>query len=51
MDEFTPAQAIRWDAWQHANAISARRSDRVARLFSLTLLAATLAAVAVAMLR
>ena len=51
MHEFTPEQAIRWDVWQHANAVSARRSDRVVRLFGLTLLAGTLAAVAVAMLR
>jgi hypothetical protein len=51
MHEFTAEQAIRWDDWQNANAISARRSDRVARLFGLTMMAATLAAVAVAMWR
>ena len=31
MHEFTSEQAARWDAWQQANAVSARRSDRVAR--------------------
>jgi hypothetical protein len=51
MHEFTAEQANRWDAWQHANAISARRSDRVARLFGFTMLAATLTALAVAMSR
>ena len=51
MPEFTSEQTARWDAWQSANAVSARRSDRVARIFGLTLLAATLTAVAVAMWR
>ena len=49
MHEFTPEQAVRWDAWQNANAVSTRRSDRVARLFGVTMLAATLTAVVVAM--
>lgn len=51
MREFTPDETDRWDAWQHANAVSARRADRVARLVGVTLLAATLTAVAVAMLQ
>jgi hypothetical protein len=51
MDEFTPEQAARWDAWQHANVLSTRRSDRIARLVGVTLLAATLTAVAVAIWR
>ena len=51
MDQFTPEQAARWDAWQHASAVSVRRSDRVVRLFGLTLLPATLTAVAAAMWR
>lgn len=51
MDEFTSEQAARWDAWQHANARCVRRSDRLARLFNVTLLAATLTALAVAMWR
>ena len=48
MSQFTPEQTVRWEAWQQANAVSARRSDRVARLFGLVLLAGTLAALAVA---
>ena len=51
MHEFTPEQACRWDAWQNANAVSARRSDRVARLFAFTMLTATLMVVAVAVWR
>jgi hypothetical protein len=51
MAEFTPEQAARWDAWQHANFLSARRSDRIARLVGVTLLATTLTAVAVAIWR
>lgn len=51
MHDFTPEQAGRWDAWQQANAVSARHSDRVARLFGLALMAATLTGVAVAMWR
>ena len=51
MHEFTPEQTARWDAWQRANAVSARRSDRAARLLGMTLLAATLAMTVVAMLR
>ena len=51
MDEFTSEQAGRWNAWQQAAAISTRRGDRVARLFGITLLAATLTALAVAMWR
>ena len=33
MSEFTAEQADRCDAWQHADTISARRSDRVRPLF------------------
>jgi hypothetical protein len=51
MHEFTPEQAARWDAWQHAYRISARRSDLIARVFGVTLLASTFTAVAVAMWR
>ena len=51
MGEITLEQTARWDAWQHANALSARRIDRVARLFGVALLAATLTAVAVTMWR
>ena len=51
MHGFTPEETARWDAWQHANTVSARRSDRVVRLFAVTLLAGLLTAVAVAMLQ
>lgn len=51
MREFTLEQATRWDAWQHANAVSAERSDRLARLFAVSMLVASLAAVGVAMLQ
>ncbi len=51
MDEFTADQARRWDAWQHAHAVAARYSDRIARLSFGAALAAALAAVAAAMWR
>ena len=50
MDAFTAEQTRTWDAWQHANAESARRSERVARLaFAVTIGVAALAAIAAAM--
>ena len=50
MHDFTAEHTRRWDAWQHANAATARRSDRIARLFFGTILAAaTLATVGTAM--
>ena len=51
MHEFTPEQTARWNAWQQANAVSARRSDRAARWVGATMLAAALAAVVIALLR
>lgn len=51
MHQFTPEQAVRWDAWQSANALSARRSDGIARLFGFTMLAAILTGLAVALWR
>jgi hypothetical protein len=51
MEGFTLEQAARWDAWQHANAISAGRSDRVARLFGAMLLTGALLALAIAIWR
>jgi type IV secretory pathway component VirB8 len=51
MVDFNPEQLRRWDAWRHANAISMRRNDRIARVFGLMMLAATVMAVVVAMLR
>lgn len=49
--QFTAEQARRWDAWQQANAVAARHTDRVARLFCAAAMAATLVAIAAAMLR
>jgi hypothetical protein len=51
MNEFTLEQSRRWDAWQQSHAVSMRRNDRIARLFGLTMLTATLIAVFVAVLR
>jgi hypothetical protein len=38
LDDFTREQTLRWDAWQHAYTVSARRSDHVVRLLSLVVL-------------
>ena len=51
MQEFTPDESQRWDAWQESNAVSVRRSDRIARLVGMTMLAAALIAFAVALWR
>ena len=52
MDRFTAEQARTWDAWQHANAESARRGEHIARLaFGVSVAAAALAAIAAAMWR
>lgn len=48
MSEFSPDEARRWDAWQRANAISARRSDRFVQYVGVTLLAAAVLAVTLA---
>jgi hypothetical protein len=45
---FSPEQTRRWDAWQQANAVSARRSDRICRAVAAVLFLALLIAVAVA---
>ena len=47
MDDFTPEQLQRWNAWQHGNAISMRRSDRMARFVGVSMLV-TSALVAIA---
>jgi hypothetical protein len=51
MHGFSPEQTALWDAWQHTRAVRAGRSDRIASLFAVTLLAAALTAVAVAIWR
>jgi len=48
MHEFSPDEAHRWDAWQRANALSARHSDRICRLLGAALFATTLFALAIA---
>ena len=48
LDDFTPEQTLRWDAWQRAYAISAQRTDHVVRLLSLVVLAAMVTAVVIA---
>ena len=49
MHEFSPDENRRWTAWQHANGISARRSDLICRLCGVTMLAATSVALVVAL--
>ena len=49
MHEYSPDEARRWDDWRHAYAVSARRSDIIARAFGMSVLTATLIALAVAM--
>ena len=52
MDAFTAEEARTWDAWQHANAKTARRSEQLARLaFGATIAVAALAVIAAAMWR
>ena len=51
MHESIPDQARRWDARNDADAVSARRSDRLVRLVGIGLLAATFTALAVVMSR
>jgi hypothetical protein len=48
MHEFSPDEARRWDAWQRANALSARRTDRIRRGVGVIVLAAALVALALA---
>jgi hypothetical protein len=47
MPEFSPDQTRRWDAWQSANAISERHSERRARDAGLALISVALIALAV----
>jgi hypothetical protein len=51
MPDFSPDQARRWEAWQHANAISARRTDRICGVVASTVAVALLIAVGVAVAR
>ena len=49
MQNFSPDEARRWDTWQAANAVSARRSDRLSRLSGVVLFSAVTIALAVAL--
>ncbi len=40
MHDFTPEQLQRWIAWQRVNAVSARRSEQIARVVALVIAAA-----------
>ena len=51
MHEFTSEEIARWDAWKHAYAVSARRSDRIARLFAVAAFAVLLTTLAIVMLQ
>jgi hypothetical protein len=51
MHEFTAEETRRWQAWQQANVIVAQRTDHMARLFAMAMLASTLAAVVITLLR
>ena len=47
MPEFSPDEARRWDAWQRANAITARRSERFLRDAGIALLSGLLIVLAI----
>ncbi|HTM04562.1 MAG TPA: hypothetical protein VL173_13720 [Vicinamibacterales bacterium] len=46
-DGFSLEQTHRWEAWQRASAVSARRSDRICRAVAAALFLALLVAAAV----
>lgn len=48
MYEFSPDDARRSNAWQNSYAVSARRSDRIARIFAVVMVASSIAAVVIA---
>ena len=49
MHEFTPDQTRRWNVWQQANVVAARRSDVIARMVAVTALTMTVVAVLLAL--
>ena len=49
--EYTAEQKRRWEAWQHAGAVAARRSDRIVRVVGATMFLVLLTGVWVAMMR
>ena len=48
MHEFSPDETRRWDTWQRANAVRAKRSDRICRMAGVMVFTATLVALAIA---
>jgi hypothetical protein len=42
MQQLTPDQVRRWDAWQRANELTFRRTDRMCRIVAFGVLAAIL---------
>jgi hypothetical protein len=51
MHEFSPDETRRWDAWQRAYAISARRSDLACRAGAIALMTAALVALVIGLLQ
>lgn len=49
MSEFSPDETRRWDAWRRANALKARRGDRLLLDIGLTVVSATLIGLALAL--
>ena len=45
MNVFTPDENRRWNAWQDAYVISAKRGDDIARFFAAAMLTSTVVAV------
>ena len=51
MSEFSPVERRRWEAWQRASELSARRSERLMRYSGLAVLGAALIGLAIALWR
>lgn len=51
MTNFTPEQAIRWNAWQQANAATTERSELICRVIGVVLFLGALVAAALGALR
>jgi hypothetical protein len=47
MYEFSTDEARRWDTWQQANALNARRSDVICRILAVAVLATLFIALAI----
>ena len=51
MNEFTPDENRRWNAWQDAAVVSARQGENIARFFGAAMLTLAVVAVIIAMWR